>query len=66
MKRKTFYVEARIGLCVGVEIMATSLDDAIEKAKGMELRQFVEILGNHNDSTFAISGVFAGGGAPEL
>jgi hypothetical protein len=66
LKRRTFYVEARIGLSIGVEISATSLDDAIEKAKNMKLDQFVEVLGDHNDSNFAISGVFTGGGAPEL
>jgi hypothetical protein len=66
LKRRTFYVEARIGLSIGVEILATSLDDAIEKAKSMDLDKFVEILGDNNDCNFAISGVFAGGGAPQL
>lgn len=64
-KQRTFYVEGRIGLCVGKEVSATSLEEANEKAKLMKLDQFVEILGDHNDSNFRISGVFESGGAPE-
>lgn len=69
MKRKkeempTFYVEGRIGLCIGLEIQAKTLEEANEKAKQFKLEDFVEILGDNNDSNFEVSGVFKGGGAP--
>jgi hypothetical protein len=62
--KKTYYVEGRIGLCVGVEVYAKSLEEAVEKAKTLELGDFVDILGEHNDSNFEISGVFKADGAP--
>ena len=60
----TYYVEGRIGLSVGLEIQAKTLEEANEKAKQFKLGDFVEILGDHNDSNFEISGVFKGDGAP--
>ena len=64
-KARSFYVEGRIGLSVGLEVRATSLDEANEKAKALALKDFVEILGDHNDSNFRIAGVYEAGGAPE-
>lgn len=65
-KQETYYVECRIGLCVGVEVSARTLDEAIEKSKALGLGDAVEILGDHNDSNFAITGVFKAGGAPAV
>lgn len=65
-KLETYYVEGRIGLCIGLDVSAKSLDEAHEKAKALKLNDFVEIHGDHNDSNFAITGVFKGGGAPAV
>lgn len=56
-KIETYYVEGRIGLSVGLEVQAKTLEEAIEKSKAMTLGDFVEILGDHNDSNFGIAGV---------
>lgn len=65
-KRSTYYVEGRMALSVGVEITAKSLEEAQEKAKAMKLQDFVEILGDHNDSNFEVSGVFKAASLPDL
>jgi hypothetical protein len=62
-----FYVEARIGLSVGIDITAKTLEEALEKSKTLALADFVEIQGDHNDSNFEVSGVSKlGAGAPAL
>ena len=61
----SFYIEARIGLCIGRDITAKTLEEAHEKSKSLKLDDFIEILGDHNDSNFEISGVFKSGGAPK-
>ena len=41
---------------VVVEVAAESLDDALEKAKNLTVADFVEILGDHNDTELEIQG----------
>ena len=65
-KQLRFFVEARVAVSVSVNISAKSLDEALEKAKQMKLEDFIEILGDHNDSNFALSGVFLSDSLPEV
>lgn len=65
-KTETYYVECRIGLCVGLEISARTLDEAVEKAKELKVTDAVDILGDNNDCNFTITGVFKSGGAPAV
>jgi hypothetical protein len=65
-KLESYCIEGRMGLCVGLTVQAKSLDEAIEKSKTLKLTDFIEFLGDHNDSNFAITGVFKGNGAPEV
>lgn len=65
-KMATYYVEGRMALSVGVEINARSLEEAQEKAKSMKIQDFVEFLGDHNDSNFEVSGVFKAASLPSL
>lgn len=55
---KTFNVQARIFLEVGLEVKADSMELAIETAKKLKLQDFVTIKGDHNDSKYGITGVF--------
>ena len=64
-KTREFQVEAKICLAVGVNIHAQTLEAAMEHAKQMKLDQFVDILGDHNNSNFRISAVFECSGIPE-
>jgi len=57
-KQESFYVEARIVVSVGVEVVARSLEDAVEKSKSMKLDDFIGLLGDLNDSNHRISGVY--------
>lgn len=57
-----FYVEGRMSVCVGIEISAKSLEEALEKTKSMKITDFITIDGDHNDSNFRVSGVFEGSG----
>jgi len=69
MPKKThreFYIEGRMCLTVGITISAKSLEDAFTRAKDLQITDFVDILGDHCDSTFAVSGVFYATALPEV
>jgi hypothetical protein len=48
---KTFTVTGRIHIDVGIEVPAKDLEEAFAKAKGLKLENFIEILGDHIDSS---------------
>jgi hypothetical protein len=64
-KQQRFFVEGKMALAVGVEITADSLESAMARAQAMKLDDFVDILGEHNDSNFRISGVFSAESLPD-
>jgi len=47
----TTKIYAKIQVDVSVEISASSLDDALEKARELETDDFIEVKGELNDST---------------
>ncbi len=57
-KTQKFLVMANLTLDTNAEITASSLEEAIEIARTLKIADFVEILGDHNDSSLHISGVF--------
>jgi hypothetical protein len=57
---KTFHVNARINLDTTIEISAKDLDEAVAKGKTLDINDFIEIVGDHNDSSFRVSGIFEG------
>ena len=59
-KLQTFSVMAKITLDVIQDIKAEDLDNAYEIAKEMKEKEFVEVLGELNESSYRITGVFEG------
>jgi hypothetical protein len=55
---KTFNVMAKLNLECGIDIKAESLEEAVEKARDLTESDFVEILGNYNDGSIEIFGLF--------
>lgn len=49
-KTKEYLITGRIHIDVGVAVNANTLDEALEKAKQLKIGDFIEILGEHNDS----------------
>jgi hypothetical protein len=58
VKLKTFQVMAKCHRDVSVEIKAENLEDALVKAKELKDGDFVEVLGDYNDGSTEIYGVF--------
>lgn len=50
-KLRTFHVTGRVHVDVGLEVKAKDMEEALVKAKEFKLQDFVEILGDHNDSS---------------
>lgn len=61
-----YYVEARIGASLGIEITAKNLEEAIEKAKALEPKNFFEPHGDINDINWELSGLHKADGAPKV
>jgi hypothetical protein len=57
---KTFHVNVRINLDTTIEISAKDLDEAVAKSKALDINDFIDITGDHNDSSFRVSGIFEG------
>jgi len=55
---KEFYIGARITLSTDCVISAASMEEALEKAKTLDIHDFVTLLGNHNDSSLEIDSIF--------
>jgi len=54
----TFHVYATVVVDTSIEIKAETLEDALNKARDLKIDNFVDILGEHNDSGFKITGVY--------
>ena len=57
-KKKTSHIYAKVGIETSIEIQANSLEDALEQSKSLKIGEFVEIIGEHNDSEMKITGVY--------
>ena len=57
--KKRFTVIAKCIMYTDVEIITDSLEDALAQARGLNVLDFVTPMGNHNDSSFTIDGVFS-------
>ena len=56
-KHKRFMVYAKVENQVGVEVSATSLSEASDKAQTLKDDDFVEVLGEELDGAFRVIGV---------
>lgn len=54
---KEYSVYAHMALDSARTIQANSLDEAVEKAKGLKIGDYIKILHDNNDNEFAIVGV---------
>ncbi len=52
-----FYVTARIFVDCGKEIGAASMEEALQKSKGMKVDDFITVDCDHNDNEMVIEGV---------
>jgi hypothetical protein len=59
--KRTFSVFGKLTLDISVDIGAESLADAVDKAKALDVDDFVEILGSYNDGALVVEGVHANG-----
>lgn len=57
-KLNTFYINARLGLDLTIEIKAADLDAAVEVSKTLKEEDFVTILGDWNEGNIKITGIF--------
>jgi len=55
---KTFVVMGKIKLDTDIEISAESLEDALDKAKELNIHDFIQIKGGYNDGGSEVYGVF--------
>jgi hypothetical protein len=53
-----FEVQAKLDLLVSTTVSAKSIEEALEKAKGLQETDFVEFLGDYIDGKFRVSGVY--------
>jgi predicted DNA-binding ribbon-helix-helix protein len=56
-KTETFSVEARVVVIASRPVVANSLEEAIATARKMTVADFVDVIGEHNDSSIRISSV---------
>ena len=57
-KQQRFSIYSKITLDTSIEIAADSLEDAVAKSKSLIIDDFIDIHGEHNDSTVEIVGFF--------
>jgi len=57
-EQKRFFIQAEVKATIYVEMMAKSIEDAYEKAKGMAADDFVTPVGEVADMEFALTGVY--------
>jgi len=53
-KTKTYDVNMRAVVIVGVELEAENFNDAYEKAKALDISDIIEVNGDHNDSSLQV------------
>lgn len=54
---RSFNVSAQINIWTSSLIQATSLEDAVERSKGLGVTDFITVDGEHIDSNYAVIGV---------
>ena len=57
-KLKTYSIWSEGTFEVSIDIQADSMDSTLAKSKDLKLEDFIEILGEHNDSDHRITGIF--------
>lgn len=57
-KDRPFTVLIELKLFTDTEIYAESLEEALEKARGLKITDVIQFEGSHNDSEFKVTGVF--------
>lgn len=57
-KQKSYQAQAKIRVLASVTVTAKDLDEALSKAKELRDEDFVEVLGEHLDGEFELSGVY--------
>lgn len=57
-KNREYQVQARIALLVSVSVSADSLEEATQKARGMDSTAFVDVLGECIDVETRITGIY--------
>ncbi len=58
-KRKRYTVQARLDLLVTTEVLAESLEDAVEQTKKLGEHDFVDIPeGQYQEGSYTITGVY--------
>jgi hypothetical protein len=55
---RTFTISAIVTLDTSIDISADSLEDAVNKANGLKIEDFIEIRGENNDNALTISGAY--------
>lgn len=55
---KTFHVMAKLILDCGVDVKAESLEEALDKARLMKEKDFVEVLGEYTSGDMNIFGIY--------
>lgn len=58
-KQDTYTVNFRIAVETSMEVVANSVEEALQKGTTYKVIDCIDILGSHNDSTIEVSGVFA-------
>lgn len=55
---RTYMVQGKLELMVGVEVSATNLEEAVSKSKSMDENAFVDMHGEYQDGNCRITGVY--------
>ena len=55
---RQFTISAAIGLETSIQMSASSLEEAVQKSKDLTISDFIDILGEHNDSVLTVSGAY--------
>ena len=54
---KQYSIQAVLNQCISVNVPARSLEEAIEKARGLDEGEFVQIVGELAESDFRVTAV---------
>jgi len=57
-KNKEYQVQALVKAIVSVSVNAKNVEEALQKSKELKEEDFVEILGEHLDGDFRITGIY--------
>ncbi len=57
-KLETYHIYAKLLIETSIEVKGETLEDALSKSKELKITDFVDILGEHCDSDYKITGVY--------